>query len=253
MTARTRVVARGMAIALAGVLMGGSAAAQGRQAASPTPDGFVKYMVFMMNGIFDPSVPAGDTADFYQRSIRGRNDIEIQEHRTEAAAYFFDEFGLDFRFGDVDGGVEFSGFMDDRRTNYRAYTISEERVPSSGFLVDGGGWMFRVTNPNGVRLHGRYGGTEGIWVPPGTSGVFGEYVIHVTSGESENPREPIVIRFESQRPIMTRADGVTSFQCALRHPVWGEGVAEGVSVPPRFLPDGRIQVAVRNVVTFPPH
>lgn len=61
------------------------------------------------------------------------------------------------------------------------------------------------------------------------------------------------MRFQSQRPIIARADGVVSFQCALWHPVWGEGVAEGVSVPPRVLPDGRIQVAVRNVVTFPPH
>jgi hypothetical protein len=39
----------------------------------------------------------------------------------------------------------------------------------------------------------------------------------------------------------------------LRHPVWGEGVAEGESVPPKVLPDGRIQVAVRNVITFLPH
>lgn len=72
-------------------------------------------------------------------------------------------------------------------------------------------------------------------------------------GESDRMREPIVMRFQSERPIITRSDGITSFQCALRHPVWGEGVAEGVAVPPRILPDGRIQVAVRNVITFPPH
>jgi hypothetical protein len=94
---------------------------------------------------------------------------------------------------------------------------------------------------------------EGLWVPAGTSGVFGEYVLHLTAGESERLREQIVMRFQSERPIIARADGVVSFQCALRHPVWGEGVAEGVSVPPKFLPDGRIQVAVRNVITFPPH
>jgi hypothetical protein len=210
-------------------------------------------MVFMMNGVFDPGVPAEDTAEFYQKSVRGRDDAEIAEHRAEAAAYFLDQFGLDFRSADFDNGVAFFGFMDARRNNYRAYTISGERVPSSGFLVDGGGWMFAVTNPDGVRLHGRYGGSEGIWVPPDTAGVFGEYVVHLSSGESPSVGDQIVMRFQSQRPIIARSDGVVSFQCELRHPVWGEGVAEGVSVPPKLLPDGRIQVAVRNVVTFPPH
>lgn len=238
---------------LTAMLVASPAAAQGRQAASPVPDGFVKYMVFMMNGIFDPTVPADDSADFYQREIRGRGDAEIAEHRAEAAAYFLEQFGLDFRWNDVDGDVSFFGFMDARRTNYRAYTISGEQVPSDGFLVDGGGWMFTVNNPNGVRLHGEYGGTAGLWVPPGTSGVFGEYVIHMTTGNSGHVNDQIVMRFQSQRPIIARADGVVSFQCALRHPVWGEGVAEGVAVPPKMLPDGRIQVAVRNVVTFPPH
>jgi len=144
-------------------------------------------MVFMMNGIFDPSTPTEDTAEFYQKTVRGRNDLEIAEHRAEAAEYFLEQFGLDFRFNDVDGGVSFFGFMDARRNNYRAYTISGERVPSSGVLVDGGDWMFSVTDPNGVRLHGRYGGTEGLWVPVGTSGVFGEYVLHLTAGESARP------------------------------------------------------------------
>ncbi|MGE3885493.1 MAG: hypothetical protein AB7H81_03605 [Vicinamibacterales bacterium] len=236
------------------LLMAVPAMAQGRQAASPTPDGFVKYMVFMQNGIFDPATPDTETsAEFYQKQIRGRNDAEIAEHRAEAAEYFLARFGLDFRGTDADSGAVFFGFMDARRNNYRAYTISEDRVPSEGYLVDGGGWMFMVTNPAGVMLHGQYGGAAGLWVPPGTAGVFGEYVVHRTAGESGQPREPIVMRFQSERPIISRADGVVSFQCALRHPVWGEGVAEGVAVPPKVLPDGRIQVAVRNVVTFPPH
>jgi hypothetical protein len=59
---------------------------------------------------------------------------------------------------------------------------------------------------------------EGLWVPAGTSGVFGEYVLHLTAGESERLREQIVMRFQSERPIIARADGVVSFQCALRHP-----------------------------------
>lgn len=254
MTRRLNMRCHGAAVAvLAAMLVASPAAEQGKQAASPVPDGFVKYMVFMMNGIFDPTVPDEDSADFYQRSIRGRDDAAIAEHRSEAATYFLEQFDLDFRWNDVDGGVTFSGFMDARRTNYRAYTISGEQVPSEGFLVDGGGWMFTVSDPNGVWLHGQYGGTAGLWVPPGTSGVFGEYVIHVTAGKSGHAKDPIVMRFQSQRPIIARSDGVVSFQCALRHPVWGEGVAEGVSVPPKMLPDGRIQVAVRNVVTFPPH
>jgi len=253
MNRRTHILTLGAAVALAGVLASGLAEAQSRQAASPTPDGFVKYMVFIQNGILDPSGSPDGTPEFYQKQVRGRNYAEIAEHRAEATEYFLQQFGLDFRGTDSDNGVAFFGFMDDRRNNYRAYTISNERVPSSGFLVDAGGWMFAVTSPTGVMLHGEYGGAAGIWVPPNTAGVFGEYVIHVTAGESGNAKDPIVMRFQSQRPIIGRTDGVVSFQCALRHPVWGEGVAEGVAVPPKVLSDGRIQVAVRNVVTFPPH
>jgi hypothetical protein len=95
--------------------------------------------------------------------------------------------------------------------------------------VDGGGWIFAVTDPNGVWLHGHYGGEEGLWVPPGTAGVFGEYVVHLTAGESGRAKDQFIMRFQSQRPIIARADGVVSFQCALRHPVWGEGVAEVTS------------------------
>jgi hypothetical protein len=40
--------------------------------------------------------------------------------------------------------------------------------------------------------------------------------------------------------------------CTLSHPEWGQGVAEGVAVPPLLLEDGRVKVAVRNVLTFPP-
>ena len=87
MNGHTRVRTLAALAAVVTRLGAGSAAAQGRQAASPVPDGFVTYMVFMQNGIFDPSVPSDDTAEFYQKSIKGRNNQEVAAHRAEAADY----------------------------------------------------------------------------------------------------------------------------------------------------------------------
>jgi len=109
--------------------------------------------------------------------------------------------------------------------------------------------MVQIGAP-GATLHGTYGGAEGLEVPAGSALVFGEYVIHRQAGRSGRV-DPLVIHFESERPIVARPDGIVSFQCALSHPEWGPGVAEGVAVPPLVLPDGRVKVAVRNVLTFP--
>jgi len=180
----------------------------------------------------------------------GRSTAEIEADRQAAIAFYRRRFGLDFSGGDSDGAASFGPFMDARRNNYRAYTVSAENIPAEGWFVDGGGWMVQI-GAGGMTLHGSYGGAGGQAVPQGSAMVFGEYFIHRRAGRSGR-LDPIIIHFESERPIIGRPDGVISFQCALSHPKWGPGVAEGVAVPPLLLDDGRVKVAVRNVLTFPP-
>jgi hypothetical protein len=234
-------------IALTQTAHAAPATATGR---TPTPTGFVKYLVYMQNGVIDPSTPAPDTGEFFQTEVMGRSAAEIEADRQAAIAFYQRRFGLDFSGGDTDGAASFGPFMDARRNNYRAYTISGENVPGDGWFVDGGGWMVQI-GAGGMTLRGSYGGAGGQAVPEGSAMVFGEYFIHRPDGRSAR-LDPIIIHFESERPIIGRPDGVISFQCGLSHPEWGEGVAEGVAVPPLLLDDGRVKVAVRNVLTFPP-
>jgi len=115
--------------AVAGAATSGSPSGVGR---TPTPAGFVKYLVYLQNGVIDPSVPAPDTGEFFQTEVMARSPAEIAEDRARAVAYFGERFGLDFTEGDVDGAARFVPFMDARRNEYRAYTISGESVPAEG-------------------------------------------------------------------------------------------------------------------------
>lgn len=236
-----------MPVALSGAAQAASTRGNGR---TPTPKGFDKYLVYMQNGVIDPSTPAPNTGELFQTEVMGRSPAEIEADRQAAIDFYGRRYGLDFSGGDSDGAASFVPFMDARRNNYRAYTVSGENVPAEGWFVDGGGWMVRI-GAGGMTLRGSYGGSGGQAVPEGSAMVFGEYFIHRRPGQNGR-LDPIIIHFESERPIIGRADGITSFQCTLTHPQWGEGVAEGVAVPPLLLEDGRVKVAVRNVLTFPP-
>lgn len=210
-------------------------------AAHEAPDGFDKMLVYMGTGVFDPDdtdyeAPDGDV---WHREIMGRSDAEIEQNRDEALAFFSERFGLD---PDTQDGLEFTDFMLDPRMEYRAYVVSEETVPSEGWIVRDGGWRLEVTNPEGVTLGGEF---EGTHVPEGAFFVFGEYNIEVPDGE------PIIIHYESGSAIVPTEKGLM-FICDLSHPEWGEGLAQGISSP-HTLEDERRQANIRNVLTFSGH
>jgi hypothetical protein len=156
-----------------------------------------------------------------QTQVMGGSSAEIEADRQAAVAFYNQRFGLDFCGGDTDGAASFGPFTDARRNNYRAYTVSGENVPADGWFVDGGGWMVRI-GLGGMMLHGSYGGADGQAVPQGSAMVFGECFIHRPAGQSAR-LDPIIIHFESERPIIGRPDGVVSFQRALSHPEWRQG------------------------------
>ena len=216
---------------------------------TPTPQGFVKYLVYMaemrLNG--EPLLlkrPAD--VDFFQRAIMRRSPAEIAQNKASAEAFFLQRFGLDFTKTAPDAmGVEhipgamLSGFRLNPKANYRAYTISEERVPSQGWEVRDGGWAVMLEGDQLV--FGEYGGASGKMVKDGAMIVFGDYNIAADRPGRHNDK-PIVIQYFSGSPIIADMDGVTSFVCDLSHPQWGAGKARG-------LVEGR---SIRNTITFPP-
>ena len=223
---------------------------------SPTPDGFDKFLVYMAAGVYDPGDPnyVAPDAEFFQREIMGRSDEEIAQDRATSIAFFNQRFGLNLTdpgglfTSFTDNGVQFIPFMFDPRNEYRAYVVSEERVPSSGWIVRDGGWNATVVEPDGLTLGGEF---AGVHVPQGTVFVFGNYNILRTL-PSGKEIEPILIHYQSGGPIIPNADkheGIL-FRCELISEEFGNGLAQGIAAGVT-LPDGRFQQNVRNVITFP--
>jgi hypothetical protein len=221
---------------------------------SPTPDGFDKFLVYMAAGVYDPDEPNPLTPEVFQREIMGRSDEEIAQDRAAAIAFFNERFGLNLT--DPGGlftsftvnGVRFASGTFDPRNEYRAYVVSEERVPSSGWVVRDGGWSASVVDPEGITLGGEF---AGVHVPQGTAFAFGDYNILRTL-PSGKEIEPILIHYESGGPIIPNADkaGGFMFRCDLISEEFGHGLAQGI-VAGVTLPDGSFQQNVRNVLTFP--
>ncbi len=231
-----------------------------------TPDGFDKFLVYMGAGAYDPDDPEFTPPDYiyFQKEVMGRDEAAIEADRTAAMQYFLDTFGLDFfdeevvedptsveamspqgacqmaELCDIEGVATFNGFMLDPRQEYRAYAVSEMTAPAEGWVVRDGGWM--VMTIEETTLYGTWGGEDGKVVPAGSMLVFGDY--NIDTGD-----QPIVIHYQSGSPIIPGAEGIM-FLCIVSNPEFGEGRAQGISVP-QILEDGRTQANIRNILTFP--
>ncbi len=231
---------------------------------SPAPTGYVKYLVYIANGVYNPNDPTfvAPTGDYFLHTVMGFNDQQIAAWRAKLTTFFQQRFGLDFSQGDTSNNVSITGtFMFDPRNNYRAHTISGMFVPSEGFVVRDGGWQV-VVGPGGAVLHGTYGGAQGKLVPEGAVMVYGFYNILVEptsatasgSNSHQPPPPPIILHYQSHTPTGLRdVSGNSSFQCQLIgiNPDVGAGFAQGFSGAPLQNPDGTINVDIRNVLTFP--
>lgn len=214
---------------------------------NPPPDNFGFQLVYMADGVFDPSTgpSAEELADWFHKDVMGRSDAEIEAERQKALAHFESQFGLDLEPEDV------QAFGQDPRTDYRAYKITGYDVPEEGWLVRDGG--FRVAIPAGTTLHGEYGGEDGITLPSDGFIVFGEYNIDVTGPGNSDRREDIIIHYESESPIVPSPDFGTAFLCRVTSDSFedhGGGLAQGV-FKMHTTEDGRQISNIRNVITFP--
>jgi len=216
-------------------------------APAPTPIGLKKYMVFLGDGTYDFAAAASAGNDTFERLVMGRSTEEIARNKAEAVAYYRERFGLDFSNGDAIAGVTLLGFQLPQLANYRAYTISGESVPSTGWEVRDGGWVAFV-GPGGATLHGTWGGSRGRAVPEGAGMAFGDYSINVESPDGP-PRAPIVMHYRANEPLLVSFETTPLVDCELTSPDFGPGRAYGISSM-RLQPGGQIRQVVRNVLTF---
>ena len=214
---------------------------------NPPPENFGFQLVYMADGIFDPSTGPSDEelSDWFHKDVMGRTDEEILVERQKALDHFEEQFGLDLELENV------VAFGQDPRTEYRAYQITGYRVPREGWLVRDGG--FRTEIPAGTTLHGEFGGEDGITLPSDGFVVFGEYNIDVTGRSRRHDEEDIIIHYESESPIVPSPDFGTAFLCRVTSDSFedhGGGLAQGV-FKTHTADDGRQISNIRNVITFP--
>lgn len=250
-------IAAAFAIGAAVVAIGGrvdpaseqgmAASGGGDRAVTPAPVGHKKYLVFMADGTL-PSVEAlFGNGEAFQRDVMKRTPAEIAANKREAIDFIRDRFGLDFSSGDSVEGVTLLAFALPTAVNYRAYTISGESVPATGWEVRDGGWA-AIVGPGGATLHGGWGGTAGKWVPEGTALPFGEYSIAAEAPDG-SPRDPIVFRYQGFSPVAPMVGSTPMFNCELISREFGRGQALGVyDVRPRV--NGTVHMMARNVLTF---
>lgn len=214
----------------------------GRGCMGTTPTGYDGFLVFMANG----ALPVTDSyfldGAYFQETIMGRCQEEIDADREAALDYFADRFGID-ALSNPD--IAFLSFYVDPRINYRAYVISGERVPRAGYEVHDGGWLAMVVNPNGTTLGGQF---AGMHVPFYTVMSFGDYSIEVTKpGHGPQP-EPIKIHYQCNDPLIPLLNFGEVFNCDLYSDRFGVGRGQGMTAP--ITSDGFLRPNGRTVLTF---
>ena len=214
---------------------------------NPPPENFGFQLVYMADGIFDPSTgpSAAELSDWFHKDVMGRSDEEIEAERQKAHEHFEAQFGLDLELEEV------MAFDQDPRTQYRAYKITGYRVPEEGWLVREGGFMVNLAA--GTTLYGAFGGAEGVTLPGDGMIVYGEYNIDVTAPGTGNDPDDIIIHYQSESPIVPTGEFGTAFLCRVTSDDFedfGGGLAQGV-FRNHVTEDGRQVANIRNVLTFP--
>ena len=246
-----RTIALVAVSALAGAALATTMAGEdtaGGSPATPAPLGKAKYIVYLADGVLDPAEAVQPRGDYFQREIMKRTPEQIAQNKAEAVAFFRERFGLDFSSGDSIPGATLIASLYSPKMNYRAYTVSGESVPSTGWEVHDGGWLVMV-GAGGTTLHGTWGGPEGKAVPEATTIPFGDYHIAV-EGSDGSPRDPIVFHYQAIAPVPLRSGANPLFACELYSPEFGNGEAFAV-IDMRPRPDGQVHMRIRNVLTFP--
>lgn len=208
-----------------------------------TPTDLDKMLVYIsttpftpVDGTFMVDGMMGDGMHF-QKEVLKRTDEEIAQDRNNAIDFFQSRFGISV----TDPRVHFSGFEILPELEYRAVVISGENVPPKGWPVHDGGWMVIVMDPHGIDLGGEFAGTH---VTPGTMFVHANYLI-------DKKPTPVLLNYQAKRPIVPDTYGSFQVNCEIFSEQYGNGQAIGGTLPVA-LPDGRMLINTRNIITFPP-
>ena len=210
--------------------------------------------------VVDETIDAPDAffledPDFtYFKEVMGLRDDAIQHTIEDAIKFFNQTFGLDFslsspnenneyffenavmrsfRFADIDYLATVSHWIQTGSTRSACYQI-----------LDGG---FTVSVSADQRLHGSYGGAEGVLVGGKEYVNYGFYVI------SSCQQSPVVIQYQSSIPVRQEpTDGTAILRCDLYNSVLGYGRSDGIfTITPEAGDPERFRLYARQAFVFP--
>ena len=189
----------------------------------------------------------------------GRDQYTIDALTEQAATFYLTRFGIDVYAPENAGRLVFMPFMFDPRLEYRAYVVSNMKVPKEGWVVRDGGWVVVVTDPEGYSMGGEF---SGVKAPAGSMFFYGEYNIEVTKPKYHNifnhhNVENIIISYRAGSPAITNQVGLMPFGCETslqpltdNFPNGTEGLAQGFSEAVLIGNDGLLHINIRNTLTF---
>jgi hypothetical protein len=178
-----------------------------------TPHGFQRVGLLMAAGKYKTPSDQSILVPFYQHTLMGWTDAQVEQQKQLAIKYFNTRFGL------ANTNPAFGVF--DPKNNYRVYSLTGYEVPSGGWVVRDG--SFTAVLAQDTVLHGTFGGSAGILVPAGTAVTWGYYNILVgeedQSGSFFDTGNTIIVHFESQNPIIPdKTSSGTGASCHLVAP-----------------------------------
>ena len=210
---------------------------------------------FMANGVvdFNDSSYIAPTGEDFDRIIMGRDDQGIADRRAQAVEFFKTRFGIDFSNGDTaqDGKIGLFRSYLDPRFNYRAYKLGNKKIPNRGLVIHDSAFVMGVTDMEGAKFFGTWGGEEGKDVEFGTIAIDGEYLIQGTHIFKQGHPKNMYLHFTSDLPIPEGFFNDIKFNCRIENVNGKVGVALGRR-DDVILNDGRTQVNINTVVQFPP-
>lgn len=216
---------------------------------SDAPDGYTGYITYIGNGQAGLDslyfVDIGPSAIQCFQNVLGRDQAAIGQHLQDAIDYSQNVMGLTVSPLDAQGNpfnpnapawaLPYSLRSD---IGVRAYVVSGEKVPSSGWEVRDCGWQIVCVNPSGCGLGGDFAGET---LNAGSGFAYGDYIIRGDKKDYFLPFTPAALVDQ----VGTR----TYFKWNIESADFGSCVAQGIINPAIDTDAGIVKHNIRNTIT----
>lgn len=194
-------------------------------------------------------------------------DRDTTGYRTRAFAFFNEQFGVELEasgfapqpvFDGVGGSAFATGFRLTPGATQQVVAIDSQNIPQlSGLfplnnvaMIDDGYAV--VAGETGFTVFGEYGGGAGVWLPPNSVLIFGEYRMIDGDGDLIDTLEYRSEIPAFQPPVPGASDPTLSvlIRCEIRSALFGNGNTHGLGTAITFE-DGSTSLETRYIMRFP--